>query len=443
MIQRHLRKMILLVAVFALLAAACGGDDATTTTTTSGNGGGDTTTTTMADNGGGATTTTTMADNGGTMAPEDFQIGMILVGPQNDRGWSQAHYEAGLYVLDKLGLPEDNLIVLDKMNTADRPETKIADVVGDMIDQGADIIFATSDDMKDGILEAAAQYPDTPMIWSSGDNAWADGQDYRPDLPNLGNVMGRMEYGKAIAGCAAALTTQTGSISYLGPLINDETRRLVNSAFLGAKYCYENYAGGAAGSLKFDVKWIGFWFNIPGFTLDPTQVTNEFLAAGSDVVMSGIDTTEALVRAGQAQDSGDAVWAVPYDYQDACSEAPAACLGVPYFIWGPSYLEIAHSVIDGSFSADFSWVGPDWSNINDPDTSAVGWLSGDALSADAQTSLDTFIAGLGDGSINLWAGPLNNQDGSTWLADGEQATDVQIWYTKQLLEGVEGASAQE
>ena len=84
--------------------------------------------------------------------PEDFQIGMILVGPQNDRGWSQAHYDAGLYVMDKLGLPESNLIVLDKMNTADRPETTIPDVVADMVDQGADLIFATSDDMKDGVV---------------------------------------------------------------------------------------------------------------------------------------------------------------------------------------------------------------------------------------------------------------------------------------------------
>ncbi len=46
--------------------------------------------------------------------------------------------------------------------------------------------------------------------------------------------MGKMEYGKMIAGCAAALTTQTGKIGYLGPLINDETRRLSDSVYLGA-----------------------------------------------------------------------------------------------------------------------------------------------------------------------------------------------------------------
>ena len=91
--------------------------------------------------------------------------------------------------------------------------------------------------------------------------------------------MGRMEYGKMIAGCAAALSTQTGQIGYLGPLINDETRRLVNSAYFGARHCWEN-AGNDPADLSFTVNWIGFWFNIPGQTLDPTQVTNDFFDSG-------------------------------------------------------------------------------------------------------------------------------------------------------------------
>jgi simple sugar transport system substrate-binding protein len=378
-----------------------------------------------------------------TSAPEDFKFGMILVGPQNDRGWSQAHYEAGQYVVEQLGLPEDALIVLDKVNTADRPDTTIEAVVDDMISQGAQLIYATSDDMRDGIIAAAAAHPDVPMIWSSGDSAWPEGEGYEPDLTNLGNVMGRMEYGKMIAGCAAALTTQTGRISYLGPLINDETRRLVNSAFLGARHCWETFRGEDPAALEFEVKWIGFWFNIPGVTLDPTQVTNEFLASGADVVISGIDTTEAIVRAGQAVESGEDVWAVPYDYRGACDEAPDACLGVPYFNWGPSYLELTQSVFDGAFEASWQWLGPDWEDINNPDTSAVGWEHGPALTDESATMLDEFIAGLASGETNLFTGPLDFQDGTAFLADGEEATDAQVWYTTQLLEGIEGASAAE
>lgn len=404
---KSFRRWFAVIAVFAIVAAACGDDDATTTTGAAG---------------------------------EEFVFGMILVGPQNDRGWSQAHFEAGQYLEENLGA---RMIVLDRVNTADRPETTVDQVIDDMVAQGAQLIFATSDDMKDGVLLGAERNPDVPMIWASGDNAWVDGKDYRPDLDNLGNVMGRMEYGKMIAGCAAALTSQTGEIGYLGPLINDETRRLTNSAYLGAQYCWENFRGNDPATLGFSVNWIGFWFNIPGFTLDPTLVANDFFDSGADVVISGIDTTEGLVVAGQRAAGGETVWAVPYDYEGACQEAPEICLGVPYFHWGPAYLEVAQSVIDGTFEATWVWNGPDWDDINNPDTTAIGWISGDGLSEEAAADLATFIDGLADGSINLYVGPLNYQDGSVFLAEGEEATDFQIWYAEQLLEGMVGASSAE
>jgi len=243
-----------------------------------------------------------------------------------------------------------------------------------------------------------------------------------------------------IAGCAAALTSETGHLGYLGPLINDETRRLVNSAYLGANYCWHEY-GGMTDDINFAVNWIGFWFNIPGFTLDPTLVANDFFDSNVDVVISGIDTTQALVVAGQRAAAGESVWAIPYDFEGACDEAADACLGVPYFNWGPAYLEVLNSVIDGTFAADFNWFGPDWTDINNPDTSGVGWLNGSALAAEAATSLETFIAGLADGTINLYTGPLNYQDGTPFLADGEVGTDFQIWYAEQLLEGIIGASS--
>ena len=161
----------------------------------------------------------------------EFKFGLILVGPRDDKGWSQAHFEGGEYVEEITG---GEMIVADFINPADSPNLTVDQVASDMIDEGAQLIIATSDDMKDGILAAAEMYPDIPMIWASGDSAKADGKGYREDLENLGNIMGRMEYGKMIAGCAAALKTKTGHIGFLGPLINDETRRLTNAAYLGA-----------------------------------------------------------------------------------------------------------------------------------------------------------------------------------------------------------------
>jgi simple sugar transport system substrate-binding protein len=252
--------------------------------------------------------------------------------------------------------------------------------------------------------------------------------------------MGRMEYGKMIAGCAAALSTTTGKIGYLGPLINDETRRLAASAYLGAKHCWVTYMKKPAADLKFDVKWIGFWFNIPGVTLDPTKVANDFFTAGTDVLMSGIDTTEVLVQAGQKAKAGAKVLAIPYDFKNACKEAPEVCLGVPYFNWGPSYVKVVKAWQAGTWTQGFDWVGPDWKDINNADTSAIGFLPGDALKPGARTAVEAFTAGLANSSINLFKGPMKYQDGSVFLKDGETATDKQIWYMPQLLEGMTGPS---
>lgn len=433
---RNLWKWAVVLFAFALIGAACGGDDDGTTTTAAGGSATTAAATETTQASGGTETTAGATETTAAMSEEPLVFGMVLVGPRDDRGWSQAHYEAGQYLEEKLGA---EMIVVDLVNPADKPETTVDAVIGDMIDQGAQLIFATSDDMKDGVELAAEAHPDVPMIWSSGDSAWADGEAYREELTNLGNIMGRMEYGKMIAGCAAALQTETGQIGYLGPLINDETRRLVSSAYLGAKHCWES-EGNNPDDLDFSVTWIGFWFEIPGVTLNPTDVVNEFYDGGADVVISGIDTTQAIVRGGQRAAAGEPVWAIPYDYSGSCAEAESICLGVPYFNWGPAYLEVAQSVLDGTFVAEFQWNGPDWSDINDPDTSAVGWVTGPGLAAENVDKLDAFIAGLADGSIDLWAGPLNYQDGTPFLADGEKATDQQIWYLGQLLEGMEGVS---
>ncbi len=365
---------------------------------------------------------------------EEFTFGMVLVGPINDGGWSQAHYEAAKYVEAKL--PGTKFIYVDKVNPADRPNVTVEQVVDELVAQGAQLIITNSDDFKDGTRQAAQNHPDVIFIHASGDDVLTG-----RNPPNLGNTMGRMEYGKMIAGCAAALQSETGRISYLGPLINDETRRLVNASYLGARHCWTELKGQPADSLHFNVTWIGFWFNIPGVTLDPTQVANDFINAGSDVLISGIDTTEALVEANKASQAGKRVFAIPYDFKGACDSAPDVCLGVPYFNWVPAYTRILTAARQGTWQPEWEWFGPDWSDINNVETSGIGFVTGPALTPENQAQLDSFIAQLADGSLNLYTGPLNYQDGTPYLAEGEVADDQKIWYTTQLLEGIEGQSA--
>ncbi|MBW1974695.1 MAG: BMP family ABC transporter substrate-binding protein [Deltaproteobacteria bacterium] len=366
-------------------------------------------------------------------AEEPFTFGLLLVGPYNDHGWSQAHFEAAKAVEKELGV---RFLYIDKVNPADRPGVTVPQLVDELVSRGAKLIVANSDDMKDGIREAARQHLKVYFVHISGDDALTG-----KGPENLSNLMGRMEYGKMIAGFVAAMTSRTGKIGYLGPLINDETRRLAVSSYLGARYAWEKVRKKNPKDLVFQVSWIGFWFNIPGVTADPTQVTQNFFNSGFDVVISGIDTTEALTVAAQKRKQGQEVWAIPYDYRNACNEAPEACLGTPYFNWKPGYMHFIKAAQSGQWKREWLWLGPDWTDINDPDTSSVGFLPGPAMSPEVRAAMDDFIKQMASGSLNLFTGPLYYQDGSVFLRKGEQATDEQIWYMKQLLQGMIGPSS--
>jgi len=365
---------------------------------------------------------------------EPFVFGLLLVGPYNDHGYSQAHFEGGEYIQRKI--PGTKMIYIDKVNPADRPGVTIPQLVDDMVEKGAKLIIANSDDMKDGIREAALMHPEIQFLHISGDDVLTG---KAPE--NLSNLFGKMEYGKMMAGFVAAMTSRTGKIGYLGPLVNHETRRLASSCYLGARYAWEKVRHKAPGTLTFQVTWIGFWFNIPGVTADPTQVAQNFFDTGCDVVVSGIDTTEAVVVARQKREKGQKVWAIPYDYIGACEGTTGVCLGVPYFNWGPGYLHFVTRAMAGTRQQEWLWLGPYWSDINDHDKSTVGFAQGDALAPDVATALTQFVSDLGSGALQLLKGPLAYQDGTVYLKAGQVATDKQIWYMEQLLQGMIGQSS--
>jgi len=375
-----------------------------------------------------------VAAGAGMAAEKPFTFGLLLVGPYNDHGYSQAHYDGGLYV--EKNIPGTKMIYIDKVNPGDRPGITIVQLVDDMAGKGAKLIIANSDDMKDGVREAARMHPEIHFIHISGDDVLTGKAP-----KNLTNLFGRMEYGKMMAGFVAALNTKSGKIGYLGPLVNEETRRLTASCYLGARYAWEKVLKKNPDDLKFKVTWIGFWFNIPGVTLDPTQVAQNFFDSGYDVVVSGIDTTENLVVAKQKQQAGKYTRAIPYDYKGACKGADDVCLGVPYFNWGPSFVDLVKASKEGKWKSQWLWLGPDWKDINNENASIIGFAAGPALSADAKTKLDAFVKNLGTGKIALFKGPLYYQNGDLFIKEGATATDKQIWYMEQLLKGMEGPSS--
>jgi simple sugar transport system substrate-binding protein len=363
--------------------------------------------------------------------PDTFRFAVILVGPKNDKGWSQSHADAANYVAK---LENASPIIIESHNAKDKPGVTLEQTVTRLINvDGVKLIFITSDEFSLETAQLAQKFPKVVFIGISGDDVLSGSAP-----TNLGNLMGQMEYMKAVSGCSAALATRTGKLGYLGPLINAETRRLAAATYLGAKLCAENYRTDLPQPISFSVTWIGYWFHNPGFTLDPSVETQKMYDNGIDVVLSGIDTPEVIQVANENVLKGREVWAVPFDYQNACAVAPDYCLGVPFYSWNPSYLKTVRAVRDGTWKQSWEWVPPNWDALSDATRTNVGWQDGNALTVAQRQKLYDFIGALKTGTMQLWAGPLLLQDGTEYVPAGQVATSEQIWYLPKLLFGMDG-----
>jgi simple sugar transport system substrate-binding protein len=378
------------------------------------------------------------------MAQDEFVFGVVLVGGHDDNGWSQAHYEGGLYA--EGNIPNARMVWFENLNPVGAPEATLLSVVTEMVDEGAQIIFTTSADFEQDTNTVAEAFPDIKFINITGSNV-LDEEDPAP--VNVGNFNGQMEVTESIAGCAAALASDAGKIGYVGALIDPETRRLASSAYLGARHCWENYKGMDPADLTFEILWVGFWFHLgDGITNNPNELATTFFNGGADVVSSGIDTPEAVQIAQQRSERGEAGFAVGYDSPVACDLGPDVCLGAPFYNWGPSYKDMAERVIAGEWEQTWEWNPPDYSDLYNLDTTSVSWFSGPAMTDEIQAQLDEFIAEVSAygsdpanaDSIFLWEGPLNLQDGTELAAEGEKVALLDIWFLPQLLEGMLGDS---
>lgn len=349
---------------------------------------------------------------------DPFLFGLVLRGAFNDQGNSQLHYDAGLYVQDFL--PNVAMLYVDRVNESDRPGISAEQLAEDLAAKGAKLVIFTDPGMEEAALAFAQNHPEIKVVQIGGVAAWKDGRDYRGPQ-NLGNLYGRLEYAKMISGCAAALTTQNGQIGYLAPQVDDLSRRMAASAYLGARYCWTKTLGRDAAGLRFTVSG---------------AISEIFYNSGFDVVISGSDTAAPAQGAARFAAAGRAAWVVTDNQMVSCAENQASCLGNAYFNWGPAYLSLVTAAQDGLWVSTWDWKAPDWSDINSPDTSSIGFLKGPALSEQAAASLDAFIAELA-GGLTLWKGPLTLWNGTPYLQEGEVAVDAQIWYLPDLLQGME------
>ncbi len=257
-----------------------------------------------------------------------FNVAMILLGPHDDGGWSQAHYE-GLQYVEK-NVPNVHTAYIENVPEGADSEQ----VIRSLARKGFKLIFTTSFGYMDPTAAVAEEFPDITFIHISG---------FKTNNSNFGNLFGAMESMKYLAGMlAGARAKKDGNpkLGYMATFPIPEELRLGNAFALGMrKSCPE---------CTLDVRWINTWHD----PVKEKEGAASLFDAGAQVVFTGADTPAS---ADVAQQKGK--WGITYDWAGGCKVE--RCLTAPYWNWGPIYAKIATAVKDGSYKAGYDYFDAD------------------------------------------------------------------------------------
>lgn len=257
-----------------------------------------------------------------------FNVAMVLIGPHDDGGWSQAHFEGLIHVEDNV--PDVHVAYIENVPEGADSEQ----VFRSLSRKGFDLIFGTSFGYMDPMEVVAGEFPDTTYIHISG---------YKSNMENFGNLFGAMEDMKYLGGMlAGARAKMDGNpkLGYMATFPIPEELRLGNAIALGMKEtCPE---------CTMDVRWINTWHD----PIIEKEAAASLFDAGAQVVFTGADTPAV---ADVAQEKGK--WGVTYDWYGSCKVD--ACLTAPFWVWGPVYERITNGVIDGTYEPGWDYFDAD------------------------------------------------------------------------------------
>ena len=168
-----------------------------------------------------------------------FNVAMVLIGPHNDNGWSQAHYEGLQYICEHV--PDSHVAYVELVPEGADSEQ----VFRSLSRKGFNFIIGTSFGYMDPMATVAEEFPDITYLHLTG---------YKSNGKNFGNFFGAMEDFKYLAGMLAGSRAKKDGnpkIGYMATFPIPEELRLGNAIMLGVKQtCPE---------CTMDIRFINTW----------------------------------------------------------------------------------------------------------------------------------------------------------------------------------------
>jgi len=330
-------------------------------------------------------------------AQSRLNVGVVLIGPVGDFGWSHMHDQGRRRMAEVLG---------DRVNATTVESVAPPDfdrVVTQLVRTGHRLIFTTSFSYFAPTQRMAPQHPGVFFENATGPTT----------LPNMAIYNARFYEGRYIQGVIAARKSRSKTIGYVATFPVPEVISAINTVMRGA--------WSVDPSMKVRVVWVNAWSN-PAREADAARA---LIDQGCDVLCSHTDGPAPLQLAEQRGIFGFG------QASDMTRFAPRAHLTSSVNNWGDYYAERAKAVLDGTWRPTDTWGGlgsgmfrmAPFTNMTPEEVSEATRIR-DAIAA---------------GTLHPFEGPITRQDGTVVIPAGRRLSDDEIRAQNYFYQGIDVA----
>ena len=318
------------------------------------------------------------------ISKETLKIGLILIGDEAD-AYNKNHVEGMKAAMTALEVPETALQI--KANVAEGADTEVA--VRELVESGCQAVFVNSFGHEVYMLNVAAEYPAVQFFSATGVKSATD------ELTNTHNYFTRIFEARYLSGIVAGLKTETNKIGYVAAKPYAEVISGYTAFYLGAK------------SVNPDVEMYVNYTNEWSDAGKEATNAKALIDLGCDVLSQHSDTSAPATTAQQ-----NGVFVVGYN-ADMIPVADKAALISARIDWSIYYEYALDTLLAGEE------IAQDWCKGLAENAVYLSDLN-EAIAAEGTIeAIETAKAGLLDGSVKAFAGPLYDNNGAILVAEGD------------------------
>ncbi|MGI6156856.1 MAG: BMP family ABC transporter substrate-binding protein [Saccharofermentanales bacterium] len=340
----------------------------------------------------------------GKLTMENVKVGFVHITDPSDMGYTYNHDLGTQNMQKELGLRDDQII--NKFNTPEDAQCEAA--IRELVEQGCNIIFATSFGFEDYMLTVAKDYPDVHFAHATGF------QCANSDLPNVSNYFGKIYQARYLSGIAAGLKTKTNVIGYVCAKPFAECISGYDAFYLGAKSVNPD--------VTMKVMYTDEWH-------DPqkeSQVAQALIDLGCDVLGQHCDSTAAATK---AEDNG--VFHVGYN-SDMRQAAPKASMTSAVWDWSRYLVFAITNLVEGKP------IPKDWGEGIAEGVCDISPLNEDIIAPGTAEAIEEARKKIVETDWDVFTGPLKDNEGNIVVPEGETFIEPQSAPSfDKVLEGIE------